>query len=175
MDPPPWGPENADEATSRGDCGNTLTAGAPALTCGGPNPSGLRFARGCCARLQVTSARVPAAPPAATAIPTSFAAGRYQVKRFLAEGSKERVYLPHDILLDRDVAIALIKTANWDEPNLACLRREAQAIGWLGAHSHIITVYDIGEGEGQRYFVSEYMEGGSVVVDLLQVLSERQQ
>jgi serine/threonine protein kinase len=41
--------------------------------------------------------------------------------------------------------------------------------------SFIITVYDIGEEEGQRYFVSEYMEGGSVVVDLLQVLSERQQ
>ena len=58
----------------------------------------------------------------------SFAAGRYQVRRFLAEDGKERVYLAHDILLDRGVAIALIKTVNPDEPAPACLWREAQPL-----------------------------------------------
>src|SRR3972149_2454140 len=42
--------------------------------------------------------------------PTSFANGRYTVKRFLGEGGKKKVYLAHDTLLDRDVAFALIKT-----------------------------------------------------------------
>jgi len=42
--------------------------------------------------------------------PTSFANGRYQVKKFLGEGGKKKVYLAHDTTLDRDVAFALIKT-----------------------------------------------------------------
>ena len=49
------------------------------------------------------------APPLQT-VPTSFANGRYTVKRFLGEGGKKKVYLAHDTLLDRDVAFALIKT-----------------------------------------------------------------
>jgi serine/threonine protein kinase len=104
----------------------------------------------------------------------SFAAGRYQVRRFLAEDCKEGVYLAHDILRDRGVTIILIKTANSDEPALACPRHEAQASGRLGVHPHIATVYDIGEKHGQLYFVSEYMEGSSID-ELLQVVSERQQ
>jgi len=172
--PPPCAQENPDEATSRGDYGSTLTAGVPTLTCGGPNPSGLRFTHSGGARPQIASAPAPTAPPEAAAIPTSFPAGRYQVRRFLAEGCKDGVYLAHDIHLDRDVAIVLIKTANSGELDLACPRREAQAIGRLGAHSHIITVYDIGEEDGQRYFVRRYMEGRSVD-ELLQVVSERQQ
>ncbi len=46
--------------------------------------------------------------------PTSFADGRYQVKRFLGEGGKKKVYLAQDTLLDRDVAFALIKTEGLD-------------------------------------------------------------
>jgi len=42
--------------------------------------------------------------------PISFANGRYEVKRFLGEGGKKKVYLAHDTTLDRDVAFALIKT-----------------------------------------------------------------
>jgi tetratricopeptide (TPR) repeat protein len=160
----PRSQEKADETTS---CGNTLTVGAHSLTCNGPNPSGLTHTRGYGARLQAIPAPTSAPPPAAAAVPTSFAAGRYQVRRCLGEGSTECVYLPHDIRLDRDVAIALIKTRSLDEPELACFWREAQAIGRLGAHPHIITVYDIGEEDGQPYFVSEYMGGGSVQ-DLLE-------
>jgi len=56
----------------------------------------------------------PPAPPVATQSsdrqPTSFANGRYEVKRFLGEGGKKKVYLAHDTTLDREVAFALIKT-----------------------------------------------------------------
>ena len=43
-------------------------------------------------------------------LPTSFADGRYQVKKFLGEGGIKLVYLAHDTTLDREVAFALIKT-----------------------------------------------------------------
>ena len=56
-----------------------------------------------------------APPSAATAQPTSFAGGRYEVRRFLGEGGKKKVYLAHDSLLDRDVAFALIKTEGLDD------------------------------------------------------------
>ncbi len=48
--------------------------------------------------------------PTGQDLPTSFANGRYQVKRFLGEGGKKRVYLAQDTTLDREVAFALIKT-----------------------------------------------------------------
>ncbi len=57
-----------------------------------------------------------AGPTAAPSLeqPASFVNGRYEVRRFLGEGGKKRVYLAHDALLDRDVAFALIKTEGLD-------------------------------------------------------------
>jgi hypothetical protein len=76
---------------------------------------------------------------------TSFADGRYQVKRILGEGGKKKVYLAHDATLDRDVAFALIKTEGMDSTSRTRIQREAQAMGRLGAHPHIVTVFDLGE------------------------------
>jgi class 3 adenylate cyclase len=107
----------------------------------------------------------PAAPTTPTPTPTiatSFAAGRYQVKRFLGEGGRKRVYLAHDTRLDRDVAFSLIKTEGLDASGLARARREAQAMGRLGSHPNIVTVHDIGDENRQPYIIQEFMEGGSV-------------
>ena len=57
--------------------------------------------------------------------PTSFANGRYEVKRFLGEGGKKKVYLAQDTLLDREVAFALIKTQGLDEAGRSRIQREA--------------------------------------------------
>ncbi len=65
--------------------------------------------------------------------PTSFANGRYEVKRFLGEGGKKKVYLAQDTLLDREVAFALIKTEGLDEVSRTRITREAQAMGRLGS------------------------------------------
>ena len=76
--------------------------------------------------------------------PSSFADGRYQVQRFLGEGGKKKVYLAHDLTLDREVAFALIKTEGLDETSRTRIQREAQAMGRLGSHPHIFTVFDLG-------------------------------
>ena len=95
-------------------------------------------------------------------LPTSFVSGRYEVKRFLGEGGKKRVYLAHDTTLDRDVAFALIKTEGLDDASRQRITREAQAMGRLGDHPNIVTVYDIGEEDGQPYMVLPLLSGGDV-------------
>ena len=94
--------------------------------------------------------------------PTSFASGRYQVKQFLGEGGKKRVYLAHDTLLDREVAFALIKTEGLDEAGRSRIQREAEAMGRLGSHQHIVTVFDLGQEADQPYMVTELMGGRDV-------------
>ena len=103
-------------------------------------------------------------PPASTLPdqPTSFTNGRYEVKRFLGEGGKKKVYLAQDTLLDREVAFALIKTEGLDEVSRTRITREAQAMGRLGSHPHIVTVFDLGQEADQPYMVTELMGGGDV-------------
>ncbi|PKB63658.1 MAG: hypothetical protein BZY80_06220 [SAR202 cluster bacterium Io17-Chloro-G2] len=101
-------------------------------------------------------------PPATASQPTSFADGRYQVQRFLGEGGKKKVYLAHDATLDREVAFALIKTEGLDDASRTRIQREAQAMGRLGSHPHIVTVFDLGQEQDQPYMVTELMGGGDV-------------
>ena len=76
-------------------------------------------------------------PTKTVAVPTSFANGRYQIKEFLGEGGKKRVYRAHDSVLDRDVALAVIKpvlsiaegTEGLDAISRVRITREAQATG----------------------------------------------
>ena len=102
--------------------------------------------------------------PAAQVVeqPTSFANGRYEVKRFLGEGGKKKVYLARDTTLDREVAFALIKTEGLDETSRTRIQREAQAMGRLGSHPHIVTVFDLGDEGDQPFMVTELMGGGDV-------------
>jgi serine/threonine protein kinase len=96
-----------------------------------------------------------AAPATAAPLPASFASGRYQVRRFLGEGGKKRVYLTHDTLLDREVAIGVIKTEGLDEGSVLRVRREAQAMGRLGDHAHIVTVFDVGQDYPVNWVLDE--------------------
>ena len=63
---------------------------------------------------------------------STFDDGRYKVKKLIGEGGKKRVYLAHDDILDRDVAIAIIKTEGLEEASRSRITREAQALGRLG-------------------------------------------
>jgi hypothetical protein len=114
------------------------------------------------APLALTIADVAPTERAPTPVPTSFAGGRYQVKRFLGEGGKKKVYLAHDTVLDRDVAFALVKTEGLDEAARQRVSREARAMGRLGDHPHIMPIHDLGQERGQPFMVLPLMAGGDV-------------
>ena len=130
------GHENPEDAGFCGGCGNTLARDVTCPHCGRVNLATENFCHGCGKPLSETppAARTPTPAPA---LPASFASGRYQVQRFLGEGAKKRVYLAHDSRLDRDVAIALIKSEGLTEEGIARVQREGQAMGQLGDHPHI--------------------------------------
>src|SRR5439155_18500978 len=146
-----------------GECGTALKTEVTCAGCGSANPPGIKFCHACGAALAAsTSPTATPTPAPAPALPSSFGGGRYEVKGFLGEGGRKRVYLAHDDKLDRDVAFAVIKTEGLDEAGITRVRREAQAMGRLGDHPHIVTIHDIGEDNGQPFIVSQYMAGGSV-------------
>ncbi len=159
-------------------CGARLPTACPA--CGSVVSPSARFCEACGAPLTASgplpaagSGQAPPPPkPAPPPVPVSFAAGRYEVRRFLGEGGRKRVYQAYDRALDREVAVATVKTEDLDAGGLERVRREAQAMGRLGDHPHIVTVYDIGEEDGRPFIVSQYMPGGSVD-DLLAAATDR--
>jgi class 3 adenylate cyclase len=146
--------ENPADARFCTHCAAALACSC--ASCGAELPPGARFCSQCAHPVEP-----PKAQPSTTH-PASFVSGRYQVQQFLGEGAKKRVYLARDSRLDRDVAFALIKTEGLDEAGRTRARREAQAMGRLGDHPHIVTVHDIGEEDGELYIVSQHMPGGDL-------------
>jgi predicted ATPase/class 3 adenylate cyclase len=157
------GAENRAEAKFCDSCGGALVL-ACAL-CRAELRAGARFCDSCGAAVSAAAAPAPAKP--APPLPSSFVGGRYEVRSLLGEGGRKRVYLAHDTRLDRDVAFATIKTDGLDSDGVMRIRREAQAMGRLGDHAHIVTVFDTGEeagagGVSEPYIVSQYMAGGEL-------------
>src|SRR6266545_670471 len=161
MNCPSCGQVNRDGASFCYSCGSALEAPAVCSQCVAAVEPGHKFCDSCGAQLTAASAAAPNVVPSSTP-PTAFCDGRYRVVRFLGEGGKKKVYLAHDTKLDRDVAFALIKTEGLNAEGEARIRREAQAMGRLGDHPHIVPVYDIGEESGQPYLVTQLMGGGDV-------------
>ena len=163
--------DEADDAVSRSDWAVVRDRAQNVLAFDPDNRDGLAFLAAADRALggaaspethQIAASQPSATVTAAQAQPTSFANGRYQVNRFLGEGGKKKVYLAHDTLLDREVAFALIKTEGLDEAGRSRIQREAQAMGRLGSHQHIVTVFDLGQEQDQPYMVTELMGGGDV-------------
>src|SRR4051812_25993812 len=86
--------------------------------------------------------------------------GRYELVRHIARGGMAEVYLAHDQLLDRPVALkVLFPELSIDRSFVERFRREAQAAANL-SHPNIVSVYDWGEEDGGTYFiVMEYVDG----------------
>ncbi|BAP85573.1 protein kinase [Paucilactobacillus hokkaidonensis JCM 18461] len=85
--------------------------------------------------------------------------GRYRIKRSLGEGGMANVYLAHDLILDRDVSVKLLRLDLRDDPNTKRrFQREAMAATQLN-DDHIVGVYDVGEDNGLQYLVMEYVAG----------------
>src|ERR687890_943167 len=85
--------------------------------------------------------------------------GRYEIVRALARGGMAEVYLAHDLMLDRQVALkVLFPELSTDKSFVERFRREAQAAANL-THPNIVSVYDWGEEENTYFIVMEYVDG----------------
>ncbi|MBE6154940.1 MAG: Stk1 family PASTA domain-containing Ser/Thr kinase [Firmicutes bacterium] len=84
---------------------------------------------------------------------------RYQIIKAIGEGGMANVYLAHDTILDRDVAVKILRgdLAN-DEKFVRRFQREALSASSL-SHTNIVEVYDVGEDNGNYYIVMEYVDG----------------
>ncbi|WP_322973876.1 Stk1 family PASTA domain-containing Ser/Thr kinase [Lacticaseibacillus nasuensis] len=84
---------------------------------------------------------------------------RYKLIRTLGEGGMANVYLARDLILDRDVAVKVLRLDLQDDPDtLRRFQREAHATSEL-VHPNIVAIYDVGEASGQQYLVMEYVQG----------------
>ncbi|PYO94621.1 MAG: hypothetical protein DMD62_05105 [Gemmatimonadetes bacterium] len=85
--------------------------------------------------------------------------GKYELHQLLGEGAMGIVWKAYDTVLRRFVALKLLsasfrKTKDMQERFL----REARAAGAI-QHANIVTVYDLGESDGQLYIAMELVEG----------------
>jgi eukaryotic-like serine/threonine-protein kinase len=94
-------------------------------------------------------------------------AGRYRLESRLGEGGMGLVYRARHVLIDRVVALKLIRPDLRGETHLrAWMLREAKAANRVD-HAHIIDIHDIGETEdGELYLVMEYLVGTPLSAEL---------
>ncbi len=94
---------------------------------------------------------------------------RYEIIRSIGEGGMANVYLGYDTILDRNVAIKILRgDLSNDEKFVRRFQREALSASSL-AHPNIVEMYDVGEDNGLYYIVMEYIEGKT----LKQLLKKR--
>ncbi len=94
------------------------------------------------------------------AIPTQI--GRYEIKSELGRGGMATVYRAFDPSFDREVAIKVLPREMMHDPQFRVrFEREIKMVAGL-EHPSIVPVYDVGDENGQPYFVMRYMMGGSL-------------
>ncbi|MBI3153030.1 MAG: serine/threonine protein kinase [Chloroflexi bacterium] len=88
--------------------------------------------------------------------------GRYIVKSELGRGGMATVYRAFDPSFDREVAIKVLPREMLHDPQFRSrFEREIKMVAAL-EHPSIVPVYDVGDEDGQPYFVMRYMTGGSL-------------
>lgn len=84
---------------------------------------------------------------------------RYELEQTIGIGGMARVYLAHDRMLDREVAVKILTPGLAADPLFVeRFRREAQAAAALN-HPNIVTIYDTGATDETYYIVMEYVPG----------------
>ncbi|HEX2181416.1 MAG TPA: Stk1 family PASTA domain-containing Ser/Thr kinase [Rubrobacteraceae bacterium] len=88
---------------------------------------------------------------------------RYRLIKPLGSGGMADVYLAHDDILDRDVALKVMSTRYAsDEEFIERFKREAQSAAAL-SHANIVSIFDRGESEDGTYYIAmEYLPGGTL-------------
>src|ERR1700691_1094220 len=130
---PACGQDNADQKRFCGSCGIPLSVNSgsfekPAAEVSEPSQPPAIPTHQAPEASPPPQTPTPEASESSPPPPLSFGGGRYQVVRILGEGGSKIVYLARDNLLDREVALSLIKIGGFDEQEKACITREAQAM-----------------------------------------------
>jgi eukaryotic-like serine/threonine-protein kinase len=88
---------------------------------------------------------------------------RYELRGQIGSGGMGHVYLAHDEVLDRDVALKLLKARYAENKEFVeHFRREAKSAASI-SHPHIVPVFDGGEtGDGTYFIAMEYLSGGTL-------------
>ncbi|WP_179395588.1 Stk1 family PASTA domain-containing Ser/Thr kinase [Lacticaseibacillus absianus] len=87
---------------------------------------------------------------------------RYKLLKTLGEGGMANVYLAHDLILDRDVAVKVLRLDLQNDPDtIRRFQREAMATTEL-VHPNIVSIYDVGSAHGQQFLVMEYVQGSDL-------------
>lgn len=85
--------------------------------------------------------------------------GRYKIVQSLGEGGMADVYLAVDTIINREVAIKILRgELSHDPVTLLRFQREANAASKLN-HPNVVQVYDVGNYEDRHYIVMEYIRG----------------
>ena len=89
--------------------------------------------------------------------------GRYHILQLLGAGGMGAVYAAYDSVLDRRVALKLLRapSARAHERLGMRLEREAQAMAKL-AHPNVVAVHDVGSAGGQLFVAMEYVDGSTL-------------
>jgi uncharacterized RDD family membrane protein YckC len=105
----------------------------------------------------------PPAPPSGAPDPLiGTHIDHFEIRGVLGEGGMGRVYLGHDLSLDRPVALKLLRHELAQNPTLIKrLVDEARAQARL-QHRNVVTIYYIGRVEDAPYFVMEYVRGNTL-------------
>ena len=87
---------------------------------------------------------------------------RYEIIRSIGEGGMANVYLGYDTILDRNVAIKVLRgDLSNDEKFVRRFQREALSASSL-AHPSIVEMYDVGVDDNLYYIVMEYVDGKTI-------------
>ena len=85
--------------------------------------------------------------------------GRYKIQSLIGTGGMAAVYLATDLILDRLVAIKVLRLDfRQNDDAMRRFRREALSATQL-THPNIVGVYDVGQSQEMNYIVMEYVEG----------------
>lgn len=88
--------------------------------------------------------------------------GRYEILARIGGGGMALVYKAYDSLLQRNVAIKVLREQFvHDEEFIQRFRREARSAASL-SHPNVVSIYDVGQDEDTHYIVMEYIEGGTL-------------
>ena len=86
-------------------------------------------------------------------------ANRYLLVKHIGKGGMADVYVAVDTILNREVAIKILKGELSSDPvALERFKREAQASTRL-SHPNIVDIYDVGDDGVNHYIVMEYIKG----------------